>query len=104
MPPWGGELAMEILPLLDYKRLKSVKPKWLLGFSDVSTILATIATKIGWSTVHCANLMQLHPDESELLTSRTLEHLKLNSGASFVQHSSHYNIGLVFVGRWISPL
>jgi len=27
MPPWGGELAMDILPLLDYEHLKSVKPK-----------------------------------------------------------------------------
>ena len=48
MPPWGGELAMDILPLLDYEQLKSVKPKWIMGFSDVSTVLAALTTKLGW--------------------------------------------------------
>jgi muramoyltetrapeptide carboxypeptidase len=58
-PPWGGEFAMDILPLLDYERLKTVKPKWIFGYSDVSTIAVALMTKLGWSTVHCSNLMEL---------------------------------------------
>ena len=90
MPPWGGEFAMEILPLLDFKRLLSVKPKWIMGFSDVSTVLTTLTTKLNWSTVHATNLMQLHPDEAELLTSSTLAHLKLKDDDNFEQQSSQF--------------
>lgn len=63
MPPMGGELAMEILPLLDFNAIKQAKPKWLVGFSDVSTIACALTAKCQWATLHSANLMQLHPDE-----------------------------------------
>ena len=84
----GGEFAMEILPLLDFKRLLSVKPKWIIGFSDVSTILAAFTTKLNWATAHTANLMQLHPNETERLTTTSLNHLQLSFGDSFEQMSS----------------
>jgi len=90
MPPWGGELAMDILPLLDYEHLQSVKPKWIMGFSDVSTVLTTLTTKLGWATVHATNLMQLHADETESLTSRTLAHLKRKLGENIEQYSSTF--------------
>lgn len=32
MPPWGGERAIELLPLLDFDRLRAAPPRWLLGF------------------------------------------------------------------------
>jgi muramoyltetrapeptide carboxypeptidase len=87
-PPWGGEFAMDILPLLDYERLKTVKPKWIFGYSDVSTIAVALMTKLGWSTVHCSNLMELHPNESDELTSSTLHWLEQSEGSEFVQCSS----------------
>lgn len=88
MPPWGGELAMDLLPLLNYEYLKTVKPKWLVGFSDVSTVLTSLTTKLGWATAHSANLMQLHPSETELLTTSGFECLRQMTGSSFVQRSS----------------
>jgi len=91
MPPWGGELAMDILPLLDYEHLKSVKPKWIMGFSDVSTVLTTLTTKLDWCTVHSANLMQLHPNETELLTANTLNYLNLKAGDNFEQDASKFH-------------
>ncbi|WP_028864041.1 S66 family peptidase [Psychromonas aquimarina] len=87
-PPWGGEFAMDILPLLDYERLKAVKPKWVFGFSDVSTVSVALMSKLGWSTVHSSNLMDLHPDESDLLISKTLHWLGQNEGSQFIQQSS----------------
>lgn len=39
IPPWGGELLIEILPLLDFQKMKESKPKWLMGYSDISTLL-----------------------------------------------------------------
>ena len=87
-PPWGGEFAMDILPLLDYQRLKSVKPKWLFGYSDISSVAVALTMKLGWSTVHCTNLMQLHPNETDVLTASTLAWLSQSEGSQFSQHSS----------------
>ncbi|SDB89571.1 LD-carboxypeptidase [Acinetobacter boissieri] len=38
MPPWGGELAMDILELIDFKQLSTCEPKWFCGYSDLSTL------------------------------------------------------------------
>ena len=40
----GGELMCEILEYLDFEKLKSLNPKWFLGYSDNTnfTFLQTI--------------------------------------------------------------
>lgn len=91
MPPWGGELAMEVLPLLDFGALKKAKPKWVLGYSDVSTVSACLATTLHWATVHCANLMELAPNQDDTLTADLFTHLQTTAGGHFCQaSSSHY--------------
>ncbi|SHO56593.1 S66 family peptidase [Vibrio quintilis] len=84
-PPWGGEIAIELLPLLDFERLQTVRPKWILGFSDVSTITAVLTSKLRWVTAHCANLMDLTPEATDPLTRETLKHLATPAGGSFTQ-------------------
>ncbi len=39
IPPWGGELLIEMLEFIDLDR---VQGKWILGFSDISLLLLTI--------------------------------------------------------------
>ncbi|WP_333608649.1 S66 family peptidase [Arsukibacterium sp.] len=90
LPPWGGELAMQLLPLLDFAAIANAKPKWLLGFSDISTISSVLTAQCGWATVHGANLMQLHPLQTEPLTANTLKVLQLKRGDSLLQHASSY--------------
>ena len=91
MPPFGGELAMEILPLLDFNAIKEAKPKWLVGFSDVSTIACALTAKCQWATLHSANLMQLHPDEKSPYCLQIFETLSYEAGSKFEQGpSSHY--------------
>ncbi|MDP2562439.1 LD-carboxypeptidase [Psychrobium sp. 1_MG-2023] len=85
MPPWGGELAMDLLPLLDYERLALAKPKWLIGFSDISTLQVALTTKLGWASAHATNLMQLHPQETESLTTQLFDCLSCGQGQSFEQ-------------------
>ncbi|CAM3906116.1 Microcin C7 self-immunity protein MccF [Vibrio aerogenes CECT 7868] len=84
-PPWGGEIAIELLPLLDFEQLQKVRPKWILGFSDISTMTAVLTAKLGWATVHCSNLMDLTPKATDPLTSHTLKHLATATGESFTQ-------------------
>lgn len=56
VPPWGGETAIDLVDLLDWDRLASAEPTWLVGFSDMSTVLVPITTRLGWATVHGDNL------------------------------------------------
>lgn len=93
-PPWGGELAMELLPLLDFDALAGARPKWMFGFSDVSTLMTMLTARCGWATMHSANLMDLVDSQSDPLTARTLDWLALPAGARFTQvASSHFQKG-----------
>lgn len=56
IPPWGGETAIDIVDLLDWDALAAAEPTWLVGFSDLSTLLVPITTRLGWATVHGDNL------------------------------------------------
>jgi muramoyltetrapeptide carboxypeptidase len=57
VPPWGGETAIDLLPLLDWDRLREAEPTWLVGFSDMSTILTPLTLLTGTATLHGNNLM-----------------------------------------------
>lgn len=94
-PPWGGEIAMELLPLLDFERLQNVRPKWLLGFSDISTLSAVFTSKLGWATAHSSNLMDLTPKASDGLTENTIDHMATETGQAFGQ-----NAPSMYASRW----
>ncbi|MFC0542288.1 S66 family peptidase [Kutzneria chonburiensis] len=57
VPPWGGETAIDLLPLLDWAAIGSAEPTWLVGFSDISTIITPLTLLTGHATVHGNNLM-----------------------------------------------
>ncbi|MGK5629322.1 S66 family peptidase [Streptomyces sp. URMC 123] len=57
VPPWGGETAIDLLPLLDWDRLRDAEPTWFVGFSDISTVITPLTLLTGTATVHGNNLM-----------------------------------------------
>ncbi|WP_427383376.1 S66 family peptidase [Janibacter sp. G56] len=57
VPPWGGETATDLLTLLDFDVLAACDPSWLVGFSDLSTLMLPITLRSGWATLHGWNLM-----------------------------------------------
>ncbi len=57
VPPWGGELAIDVLDQLDWDRLTAAEPTWLVGWSDLSTVLLPLTLRLGWATAHGWNLM-----------------------------------------------
>ena len=57
VPPWGGETAIDLLPHLDFGRLRTAEPKWVVGYSDISTLLVPLTLVSGWATLHGDNLM-----------------------------------------------
>lgn len=90
-PPWGGELASELLAHIDFDALRQVTPKWLLGFSDISTLQLPLTLIAGWATAHGPNLMDLAPTQTDALTTGTLSVLEHPLGSPIEQASStHY--------------
>jgi len=57
VPPWGGELAVELLPHLDLPAIAAADPTWLVGYSDTSTLLLPITTRTGTATLYGQNLL-----------------------------------------------
>lgn len=88
MPPWGGELATELLPLLDFRTLAERPPKWLCGFSDISTLLLPLTTVCGWATLHGPALLQFGWSETDETTAAMWDVLAFNADAAFHQQAS----------------
>ena len=57
IPPWGGELAVELLPHLDLDAIRDADPTWLVGSSDISTLLLPLTLRTGVATLYGQNLM-----------------------------------------------
>lgn len=57
VPPWGGETAIDLLPLLDWDAIAAAEPTWIVGYSDMSTIITPLTLLTGVATVHGNNLM-----------------------------------------------
>ncbi|WP_228285055.1 S66 family peptidase [Acinetobacter rathckeae] len=91
MPPWGGELAMDILELIDFKQLSKCEPKWFCGYSDLSTLHMPLTTLAGWATLHSPNLMEFSITAPDDTTEKIWNILQANRGAIVHQSSSlHY--------------
>lgn len=86
-PPWGGELASELLEALDFEGLRTAKPKWLLGFSDLSTLQLPLTLITGWATAHGPNLMDLAPTQTDPLTRGVMSVLA-RAGREIVEQAS----------------
>jgi muramoyltetrapeptide carboxypeptidase LdcA involved in peptidoglycan recycling len=84
---------MELLPRLDFDALRHLPPKWLLGFSDISTLQMPLALRAGWSSVHGSNLMDLAPSQTEPLVTGVFDLLAHDGRTPFVQQASkHYQV------------
>ena len=90
IPPWGGELLIEILPLLDFQKMKEAKPKWVMGYSDISTLLFPLTLLTGIVSVHGTNLLEMIPSQTDELTKNCLLDLTKEQGSSTTQKASKF--------------
>jgi len=86
-PPWGGELLIHLLPCIDFNELAAGVPKWVLGYSDTSTLLFAITIMTGIATAHGTTLMEMVPGQCEV-SQRWKDVLALRPGEALVQESS----------------
>ncbi|WP_137991852.1 S66 family peptidase [Streptomyces vilmorinianum] len=84
VPPWGGETAIDLLPLLDWERIRQAEPTWLVGYSDMSTVLTPLTLLTGMATLHGSNMMDTPYRVPEGLLS-WLDIAALPEGSRFVQ-------------------
>ncbi|MEV6969521.1 S66 peptidase family protein [Hamadaea sp. NPDC051192] len=90
VPPWGGELATDLLPRLDFAAIAESDPGWLVGYSDISTLLLAITTRTGVATLHGQNLMHT-PTERPDGIMHWLDALAAGPGAVLEQRASTHH-------------
>ncbi len=86
VPPWGGETAIDLVPLLDWEAIGAAEPTWFVGFSDISTLITPMTLLTGVATLHGNNLMDTPYDVPAPLVS-WLDIATLPPGGSFTQAS-----------------
>ncbi|WP_151523437.1 S66 family peptidase [Serinicoccus kebangsaanensis] len=95
VPPWGGDTAIDLLPLLDWDGLAAAEPTWMVGFSDIATIITPLTLRAGWATIHGQNLMDTPYSVPDGIAS-WLDLVALPRGATVRQTSpGRYREGIV---------
>lgn len=87
-PPWGGEFLIDVLPLLDFDKLKLAAPKWVVGYSDTSCLLLALTTRLDFATLHGTNLMDSIPEQQDRLSRSIFEVMTAHSGDIVNQSAS----------------
>lgn len=54
----GGDFLIEILDELDMEKLKTTKPKWTQGFSDITTLSFLLNTILEFPSMYCENVKE----------------------------------------------
>ncbi|MCE3201587.1 S66 family peptidase [Paenibacillus sonchi] len=85
LPPWGGELLIEMLEHIDFSQAKN---KWIMGFSDISLLLLVITLRTGIATAHGPSLGDLRGEVIDKTTAMWETVLSTASGESVIQRSS----------------
>ncbi|TDL31362.1 LD-carboxypeptidase [Jeotgalibacillus sp. S-D1] len=85
IPPWGGELLIEMLEYVDFKKMNR---KWILGYSDTSLLLLAITLRNGLATAHGTNFIDLRGESMDQTTARWIDVLSTRKGDSVIQASS----------------
>lgn len=59
----GGELMCEILPYMDFEKMKNAEPKWYMGYSDNTNMTYLLATLCDTAAVYgpCAAAFGMEP-------------------------------------------
>ena len=96
LPPWGGELLIDLLPLLDFAALARAKPKWIIGYSDLTTLMLPYTLLTHNATVHGSNLLETPNRMGMGGLAHWHDALTLPIGASFTQRpATHYQANFV---------
>ena len=71
----GGEILMEILPYLDFEKIKN-SPKWIQGYSDPSLLNYVITTRLDIATINAVNFKSFGMEPWHKVVTDNIEFLK----------------------------
>lgn len=91
IPPWGGNFAIDLITQIDWELLKETKPKWIIGYSDISTFNFVFTSKTGIASAHGPNAIDLSFSSWDSVTEKWTQLLNYEIGNSFTQHSSKFH-------------
>ncbi len=87
-PPNGGELLIDILPYLDFAALAEARPKWIIGYSDLSTFMLPYSLLTGIATLSGTNLWECPINPTAPGLAYWHQVVTLGPGASFTQRAA----------------
>ena len=87
-PPNGGEFLIDILPYLDFAALAAARPKWIIGYSDLSTFMLPYSLLTGIATWSGTNFWECPIDPTAPGLAYWHQVVTLGSGASFTQYAA----------------
>ena len=80
----GGDYAIEMLDYLDLEELRKYKPKWVQGFSDVTTIGYLLPTCLEIPTIYADNVVSYGMKPIHVSLEKALE---VMMGKTMIQYS-----------------
>lgn len=80
----GGDYLIEILEYLDLEKIKKLEPKWMQGYSDITTIEFLFNTVLEIPSIYCDTVKSY---AMKPLYTNIIDALKIASGKSVIQHS-----------------
>ncbi len=80
----GGDFLMEMLNELDFEKIKQTKPKWVQGFSDITTLSFLLNTICDIPSMYCENVKEYAMTP---LYKNLIDSLKIMLGENIVQTS-----------------
>ena len=88
----GGDFAMEMLDYLDFERIQKTKPKWIQGFSDITTLLFVLTGKLDIANLYAANFSTYGMANLHCSLTNTLEVMsgKMKEQKSFDFYQSEF--------------
>lgn len=88
IPPWGGELLVEVIEHLEFDK---IAPKWIMGYSDISVLLLAVTLRTGLATAHGTNFVDLRGEWTDPTTAAWEQVLRTGEGESTSQTSSTFH-------------
>ena len=80
----GGDFLCEMLDYLDFEKIKSLKPKWMQGYSDITGISFLFNTILETSSMYCQTIKDY---AMKPLHRNLVDALKIESGDIVTQES-----------------
>lgn len=74
----GGEVLMEIMPLIDFNKIRTAKPKWFKGSSDNTWLTFYLTTALDIATMYGYNLASLGGKPWHNSIEKSIEFMKGN--------------------------